>query len=162
MVIITDIQSQARMLGILPVLLALGGWYLVRGDRLKHALRDRIRTARRPHVESGAAIIYLDRERARRRRFKASLKNPECLIECQRVHQGNPVKPIRLRVPREKAADLPDNLAAWAVATGIDPGLDVTNELDASTGAEMPILYKLYVSESFFEQFPQWRMYIEH
>ncbi|RAS35878.1 hypothetical protein BX591_104208 [Paraburkholderia bryophila] len=42
MLTITDFQSQARLFGMFPILLALGGWYFVRGDRLKHALRNRI------------------------------------------------------------------------------------------------------------------------
>lgn len=71
------------------------------------------------------------------------------------------MKPIRLRVPREEAADLPDDLTAWAAVSGVDPGLTIFNEPGATTNASSPILYLVHVSESFFEQFPEWRMYIE-
>ncbi|NPT37588.1 hypothetical protein [Paraburkholderia xenovorans] len=69
------------------------------------------------------------------------------------------MNPIKLRVPREEAADLPDDLTAWAAVSGVDPGLTLVNE--PTTNASSPILYLVYVSESFFEQFPEWRMYIE-
>lgn len=71
------------------------------------------------------------------------------------------MEPIRLRVPREEAADLPDDLTAWAAVSGVDPGLTIVNEPGATTSADSPVLYLVYVSESFFEQFPEWRMYIE-
>lgn len=71
------------------------------------------------------------------------------------------MKPIRLRVPREEAADLPDDLTAWASTSGVDPGLTVVAEPGMTTNANSPILYQIYVSESFFEDFPEWRMYIE-
>lgn len=71
------------------------------------------------------------------------------------------MKPIRLRVPREEAADLPDVLTAWASTSGVDPGLTIVNEPGMTTNSSSPILYQIYVSESFFEDFPEWRMYIE-
>ncbi|PQV52731.1 hypothetical protein [Paraburkholderia sp. BL21I4N1] len=69
MTIINDFQSQARLFGMLPVLLALGAWYFARGDRLKRAVSVRLVTTRRSHVEARAEVIYLDEERARRQRF---------------------------------------------------------------------------------------------
>ncbi|MFM0670023.1 hypothetical protein [Paraburkholderia sediminicola] len=71
------------------------------------------------------------------------------------------MKPIRLRVPREEAADLPDDLTAWASLSGVDPGLTVLSEPGSTTDSSSPVLYQIYVSQSFFEQFPEWRMYIE-
>lgn len=71
------------------------------------------------------------------------------------------MKQIRLRVPREEARDLPDDLTAWASVSGVDPGLTIVNEPGMTTNTSLPILYLVYVSESFFEQFPEWRMYIE-
>ncbi|MFM0224445.1 hypothetical protein [Paraburkholderia dipogonis] len=71
------------------------------------------------------------------------------------------MKPIKLRVPREEAADLPDDLTAWASLSGVDPGLTVLSEPGAATDSSAPVLYQIYVSQSFFEQFPEWRMYIE-
>lgn len=69
---------------------------------------------------------------------------------------------IRLRIPREEAANLADDLTAWASSTGVDPGLAVLNEPSVTMNLSSPILYSAYVSESFFQQFPEWRMYIEH
>lgn len=70
------------------------------------------------------------------------------------------MKSIKLRVPREEAADLPDDLAAWAKITGVDPGIAVISEPAATADAGSPILYAVY-TESSFEQFPEWRMYVE-
>ncbi|MFM0007902.1 hypothetical protein PQR57_44095 [Paraburkholderia dipogonis] len=61
------------------------------------------------------------------------------------------MKSIKLRVPREEAADLPDDLAAWARFTGVDPGIAVISEPVTTTDASSPILYAVYISESFFE-----------
>ncbi|NMM03122.1 hypothetical protein HHL24_35120 [Paraburkholderia sp. RP-4-7] len=72
------------------------------------------------------------------------------------------MKPIKLRVPREEAGDLPDDLTAWASTSGIDPGLTIVNEPGMTTNTHSPVVYLVYVSESFFDQFPEWRMYIEH
>lgn len=71
------------------------------------------------------------------------------------------MKPIRLRVPREEAADLAEDLTAWASVSGIDPGVTIANEPMITTNTSSPMLYLVYVSESFFEQFPEWRMRIE-
>jgi hypothetical protein len=71
------------------------------------------------------------------------------------------MKQIRLRVPREEAGDLPDDLTAWASTTGIDPDLTIANGSDTTTESSSLVLYLVYVSDSFFDQFPEWRMYIE-
>lgn len=71
------------------------------------------------------------------------------------------MKPIKLRVPREEAADLADDLTAWTVTSGIDPRLTSFHEPGVTTNLSSPVLYLVYVSESFFEQFPEWRMYVE-
>ncbi|MFL9899003.1 hypothetical protein PQR75_04430 [Paraburkholderia fungorum] len=68
---------------------------------------------------------------------------------------------IKLRVPREEAADLPDDLNAWASVSGFDPRLTIVNESWMTTNAQSPVLYQVFVNESFFEQFPEWRVYIE-
>ncbi|APA89643.1 hypothetical protein BJG93_29600 (plasmid) [Paraburkholderia sprentiae WSM5005] len=72
------------------------------------------------------------------------------------------MKPIRLRVPSDEAADLLDDLTAWASTSGIDPGLSMFSQSGTTSNTSSPILYHVYVSESFFEQFPGWRMFIEH
>ncbi|RZF26541.1 hypothetical protein EVC45_27605 [Paraburkholderia sp. UYCP14C] len=71
------------------------------------------------------------------------------------------MKPIILRVPRDESDDLLDDLTAWASTSGIDPGLSTFLEPGAASNTSSPVLYQVYVSESFFEQFPEWRMFIE-
>jgi len=71
------------------------------------------------------------------------------------------MQPTRLRVPRDEAADFADDLTAWASTNGIDPRLTLTSEPWMTTNASSPALYLVFVNESFFEQFPQWRTYIE-
>jgi hypothetical protein len=71
------------------------------------------------------------------------------------------MEPISLRVPRESVADFADDLIAWANISGIDPRLTIDVEPGKTTNISSPVLYLVYVSESFFEQFPEWRMYIE-
>ncbi|OLL27611.1 hypothetical protein BTH42_32465 [Burkholderia sp. SRS-W-2-2016] len=71
------------------------------------------------------------------------------------------MKPIKLRVPRGEAHDLLDDLTAWASTSGIDPGLSTFGEPDMAVSTDAQILYQVYVSESFFELFPQWRTFIE-
>jgi len=47
MITITDIQSTARPVVTLALLVLLGAWYLARCDRLKHALCERRAAMRR-------------------------------------------------------------------------------------------------------------------
>jgi len=71
--------------------------------------------------------------------------------------------PIKLHVPHDKAADLSDDLTTWTSATGIDPRLaSRVNDSSDKPNDSPHIEYKVYVDESFFEQFPAWREYIEH
>lgn len=72
------------------------------------------------------------------------------------------MKPIKLRVPREEASDLADDLTAWASTSGIDLGVTIVNESGTPTNSSSSAVYLVYVNESFFEQFLDWRMYIEH
>jgi hypothetical protein len=71
------------------------------------------------------------------------------------------MKPINLRVPRKEAPDLADDLTAWANDSGVDPRPTIVGEPGATTNTSSPIRYQVYVSKSFFEQFPEWLMYIE-
>ena len=71
------------------------------------------------------------------------------------------MNPMRLRVPRDEAADFIDDLNAWASVSLIDPRLTIVNEPAKTTNDKSPILYLAYVNESFFEQFPEWSPYIE-
>jgi len=71
------------------------------------------------------------------------------------------MKPIRLRVPRQEAGELLKDLTAWASVSGVDPGMTVSSPPEFAENSGLPILYEVYVSESFFEQFPEWRTYIE-
>ena len=71
------------------------------------------------------------------------------------------MNPIRLRVPHDEAADLRDDLTAWATISGIDPRLTVISERWKTTNDKSPIQYLVFVNESFFEQFQEWRPYIQ-
>ena len=71
------------------------------------------------------------------------------------------MQPIKLRVPRDDVSNLLDDLTAWASTSGIDPGLSTFSDSGITSNASSPILYQVYVSESFFEQFPEWRTFIE-
>jgi len=71
------------------------------------------------------------------------------------------MKPIRLRVPREEAGDLLDDLAARASVSGVDPGMTTPNPSEATESSDLTILHEVYVSPTFFEQSPEWRPYIE-
>jgi hypothetical protein len=48
-----------------------------------------------------------------------------------------------------------------ASVTGFDPRLTIVNEPGETTNTKSPVLYQVFVNESFFEQFPEWRPYIE-
>lgn len=69
--------------------------------------------------------------------------------------------PIKLRVPHDQAPDFADDLTAWASSSGIDPRLTSGGEPWKTTNDASPVLYPVFVNESFFEQFPEWRIYIE-
>lgn len=71
------------------------------------------------------------------------------------------MNPIRLRVPHDEAADLRDDLTVWASISGIDPRLTVISERWKTTNDKSPIQYLVFVNESFFAQFQEWRPYIE-
>jgi hypothetical protein len=83
-------------------------------------------------------------------------------VRCHFPFAKDDLKPIKLRVPREESGDLHDDLNAWASTSGIDPGLTIVNEPGMTANTRSPAVYLVYVSESFFDQFPEWRMYIEH
>lgn len=69
--------------------------------------------------------------------------------------------PIKLRVPGHEAGGLHDDLTVWASTSGIDPGLSLFDEAGREAKPGLPALYLVHVSGSFFDQFPQWRAYIE-
>ena len=71
------------------------------------------------------------------------------------------MKPIRLRVPREEAGELLDDLTAWASVSGVDPGMTTANPSDDAESSSLTSLYEVYVSPTFFERFPRWRASIE-
>ncbi|MFK4442861.1 hypothetical protein ABH944_002970 [Caballeronia udeis] len=71
------------------------------------------------------------------------------------------MNPIILHVPREEVASFSDDLTAWTSSSGIDPRLTSFPDPGKTTNMSSPIRYLVYVDESFFEQFPEWRQYIE-
>ncbi|AXF18926.1 hypothetical protein [Paraburkholderia caledonica] len=71
------------------------------------------------------------------------------------------MNPLNVRLSLTRAPDFVEDLTAWANAGGIDPHLLVIGGLGATTDQRSPILYQVHVNESFFDQFPEWRIYIE-
>ncbi|WP_168794437.1 hypothetical protein [Paraburkholderia aromaticivorans] len=71
------------------------------------------------------------------------------------------MKPIKVRVPREEAPDFADDLTAWSSATSVDPSPMVVGDAGTAGNTSSPIRYQANVSQSFFEQVPEWRMYVE-
>lgn len=71
------------------------------------------------------------------------------------------MQPTKLRIPRERAADFADDLTAWASSSGIDPRPTLTSEPWRTTNTSSPALYLVFVNEIFFEEFPEWRTYVE-
>ncbi|WP_175812972.1 hypothetical protein [Burkholderia contaminans] len=69
---------------------------------------------------------------------------------------------IKLRIPREDAADFNDDLSAWSAASGIDPRLTIGGEPYITTNMSSPTLYVAELDGSFFEQYPKWRQFVEH
>jgi hypothetical protein len=71
------------------------------------------------------------------------------------------VNPIKLHMPREEVFTFSDDLTAWTSNSGIDPRVTQFHEPGMTTNMSSPVQYLIYVDESFFEQFPKWRQYIE-
>jgi hypothetical protein len=69
--------------------------------------------------------------------------------------------PIKLSIPRAEATHFSHDLTAWACVNGIDPRLTIVNETWKTTNNNSPFRYQMLVNESFFEQFPHFRQYIE-
>ncbi|MDR7008979.1 hypothetical protein [Paraburkholderia strydomiana] len=69
--------------------------------------------------------------------------------------------PLSMRLSLTLAPDFVEDLTAWANAGGIDPHLSIIGGLGGTTDKGSPILYEVHANESFFDQFPEWRIYIE-
>lgn len=69
--------------------------------------------------------------------------------------------PINLRLSLIQAPDFVEDLTAWANAGGMEPHLAIIEGLGATADQSTPVLYQAQVNETFFDQFPDWRMYIE-
>lgn len=69
---------------------------------------------------------------------------------------------IKLRIPRENVFEFNDDLSAWSAASGVDPQLTLGVEPHRTTNMSSPTLYIAQLDESFFEQYPRWRQFLEH
>lgn len=69
---------------------------------------------------------------------------------------------IKLRIPRVDVIEFNDNLSAWVAESGKDPRLTILTDLPRTTNPSSPALYAANVDESFFEQYPKWRRFVEH
>lgn len=68
---------------------------------------------------------------------------------------------IKLRISREDVFDFNDDLSAWSAAIGADPRLTILHQAQTTNNAS-PTLYLAELGESFFEQYPRWRQFVEH
>ncbi|KVO22726.1 hypothetical protein WJ74_34960 [Burkholderia ubonensis] len=68
---------------------------------------------------------------------------------------------IKLRIPREDVFEFNDDLTAWSATSGIDLRLTRPPQMETTNPAS-PTLYSAFVDERFFEQYPQWRQFVEH
>ncbi|MGC2944202.1 hypothetical protein [Burkholderia ambifaria] len=69
---------------------------------------------------------------------------------------------IKLRISREDVFEFNDDLSAWSVASGVDPRLTLGAEPYLTTTMLSPTLYLAELDETFFDQYPRWRQFVEH
>lgn len=67
----------------------------------------------------------------------------------------------KLRVLRTEVANLHDDVSAYAAERLVDPQLTPGFEPDVTTNTSSPLLYVAQLDESFFDEYPHWRQYIE-
>ncbi|MBU9215440.1 hypothetical protein KTD55_15385 [Burkholderia gladioli] len=67
----------------------------------------------------------------------------------------------KLRIPNTEVADLHDDVSAYAVEHRVDPHLMPGFEPYVTTNTSSPVLYVAQLDESFFDEYPHWRQYIE-
>ncbi|MGJ0522298.1 hypothetical protein ACR42A_01985 [Burkholderia gladioli] len=67
----------------------------------------------------------------------------------------------KLRILRSEVADLHDDVSAYAAEHRVDPHLMPGLEPMRTTNTSSPVLYVAQLDESFFDDYPHWRQYIE-
>ncbi|MGS0982093.1 hypothetical protein [Burkholderia glumae] len=67
----------------------------------------------------------------------------------------------KLRIPNTEVADLHDDVSAYAAEYRVDPHLAPGFEPMRTTNTSSPLLYVAQLDESFFDEYPRWRQYIE-
>lgn len=68
---------------------------------------------------------------------------------------------IHIVIPHEKVVDFHSDLTAWSAHSGRDPQLTISPKIGETTNIASPVRYFVDVDESFFEDFPDWRLHIE-
>ncbi|WP_186065225.1 hypothetical protein [Burkholderia gladioli] len=67
----------------------------------------------------------------------------------------------KLRIPNIEIVDLRDDVSAYAAKHQVDPQLMPGVEPYMTTTGSSPVLYVAQLDESFFDEYPHWRQYIE-
>ncbi|WP_186100338.1 hypothetical protein [Burkholderia gladioli] len=67
----------------------------------------------------------------------------------------------KLRILRSEVADLHDDVSAYAAERRVDPRLMPGVDPMQTTSTYSPVLYIAQLDESFFDEYPHWRQYIE-
>ncbi|MDR5813294.1 hypothetical protein QCE62_06775 [Caballeronia sp. LZ033] len=68
---------------------------------------------------------------------------------------------IKFLVPTEHVPSFVEDISAWAAFTGTDPQLVQTGDPVQATNLESPISYSVAIDESFFVEYPSWRLFVE-
>lgn len=77
------------------------------------------------------------------------------------VIRGSGIVEYKLRILRSEVADLHDDVSAYAAERRVDPHLMPGLEPYVTTNTSSPVLYVAQLDESFFDDYPHWRQYIE-
>lgn len=67
----------------------------------------------------------------------------------------------KLRILRSEVADLQDDVSAYAAERRVDPHLMPGVDSMQTASTYSPVLYVAQLDESFFDEYPHWRQYIE-
>jgi hypothetical protein len=71
------------------------------------------------------------------------------------------MKPVALRVPCELASNFFADLTASHSAAGVDARRSSADAGELRLSGSVTTVYVVELDDSFFERFPQWRMYVE-
>lgn len=64
-------------------------------------------------------------------------------------------------VPDDEKFDFTRDITAWEKVSGKDARLTLGTDFPKTSTKGSPIIYICQIDDTFFEQFPEWRQYIE-